>query len=86
MAHNAEHFREELESILTQARSLGLAIVGIRAGDLHRRVGGYPGPDHRMPVCCQVMRAAMKARDEILEAPPKGDGASLLVLYRLTGG
>jgi 5-methylcytosine-specific restriction protein A len=55
------------------------------AGDLHRRVGDYPGNDHRMPVCCGVMRDAMDedVGDAIVSSPPSGDGASLLVRYVL---
>ena len=85
MMPRKEDFWKELDAILLEARRLGISIAGVKAGDLHRRVGAYPGADHRMPVCCAVMRAAMREDDEILEAPPKGNGASLLVLYRISG-
>lgn len=85
MPPRAEDFRQELERTLAAAKALGLSQAGIRAGDLHRRVGGDPGPDHRMPVCCEVMRSAMRAGDEILATPPKGRGASLLMLCRVAG-
>ena len=56
----------------------------MRAGDLRRIDRGYPGPDHRMPVCCDVMYAEMlDAADAILAAPPKGKGASLVIEYLL---
>jgi 5-methylcytosine-specific restriction protein A len=57
--------------------------ITIKSGDLHRRVGGYPSHNHRMPVCCHVMRANMRSGDQILAAPPKGDGATLVIRYRL---
>jgi hypothetical protein len=57
--------------------------LDVNAGQLHRRVGGYPGSEHRMPVCCDVMRAAMNAQDSILQQPPKGKGASLTVRYAI---
>lgn len=41
--------------------------------------------NHRMPVCCRVMRAAVApdAGDVILGEPPSGQGASLTVRYVL---
>jgi hypothetical protein len=41
--------------------------VEINSGQLHREVGGYPGQNHRMPICCAVMRSEMSAGDAILE-------------------
>ena len=40
--------------------------VDVASGDLHRRLGGYPGPGHVMPNCCQVMRRLMTAGDRVL--------------------
>jgi len=57
--------------------------IDVKSGDLHSAVGSYPGVNHRMPVCCGVMRSAMKPGDEVLYAPPKGNGASLLIRYKL---
>ncbi len=79
--------RREFEGALARFLN-GLAADGhdaasITAGGLHRLVGGYPGPDHTMPVCCSVMREAMHEGDRILNAPPKGDGESLEICYRL---
>ena len=33
----------------------GAGHVEINSGELHRAVGGYPGADHRMPMCCDAM-------------------------------
>jgi 5-methylcytosine-specific restriction protein A len=55
----------------------------VTAGDLHRSVGGYPGQHHRMPVCCRAMRSALTQEDTILAQPPKGDGATLAISYRI---
>jgi hypothetical protein len=58
--------------------------VEVSAGELHRSVGGYPGPDHRMPVCCSVMRFEFSEDcDRVLESPLSGDGASLTIRYNL---
>ncbi|MDE0266962.1 MAG: hypothetical protein OXK17_08105, partial [Thaumarchaeota archaeon] len=50
---------------------------------LHRIAGGYSGKDHRMPVCCGVMRSRMQECDKILPSSLKKYGASLRVLYLL---
>ncbi len=83
MPPNTDNFSRELRAILASAGKLGLRAVDVKAGDLHRRVGGYPGTDHRMPLCCGAMRQAMKAGDEVVRAPASGKGASLVVRYRL---
>lgn len=79
----AEDFRKALRELLHNPQNANVPSVQVRAGDLHRSVGGYPGPDHRMPVCCRVMRAGMLGGDSIVQEPPKGDGANLIIEFRL---
>ena len=80
----AVDFRVALAKLFGDATAAGRGTVVVRSGDLHRIVGGYPGPDHRMPVCCNVMYAEMvDGVDEILTAPPKGQGASLAIEFLL---
>ena len=55
--------------------------IDIVSGDVHRAVGGYPGNNHRMPVCCEVMYERVKGDDEVIAAPPKGKGATLKIRY-----
>jgi hypothetical protein len=64
-------------------RSQGAPHLDIKAGELHRKLGGYPAPDggHRMPDCCQVMKRLMQDGDTILKSPKKGKGASLVIRY-----
>ncbi len=76
-------FQSKMEFIFETVTSLGLSFIYLRSGDLHRSVGGYPGPDHRMPVCCDVMYHALCDEDEIIEKPPKGKGANLVIKYVL---
>jgi hypothetical protein len=83
MASTREDFIRSLEEVFAESERLGLSFVGLTAKALHQRAGGYPGKDHRMPVCCDVMRSVMTAHDSIVEQPPKGDGASLLIHYTL---
>ena len=83
MTPTAVTFRSTLKDRLTAAAKQGRAYVDIRSGDIHRQTGGYPGTDHRLPVCCKAMRAAMKTGDMIRTEPPTGDGASLVIRYQL---
>jgi 5-methylcytosine-specific restriction protein A len=46
-------------------------------------MGGYPGPKHRMPVCCEAMYGEKRDGDEIISAPAKGKGAKLTIRYKL---
>jgi len=36
-----------------------------------------------MPVCCNVMLSEMSNEDVIVSKPPKGQGASLVIRYKL---
>jgi len=79
----ADEFRDEIKARFRRGIESGAAFVEINSGDVHRAVGGYPGPDHRMPICCDVMYAEMTARDELHSAPPKGRGAKVTIRYQL---
>jgi hypothetical protein len=84
LALTAKDFEAEILRQWRTAEISGLADVLILAGDLHRGLGGYPGPKNRMPVCCDVMRRMMDSSvDSILSEPPKGKGASLCIRYRI---
>lgn len=76
-------FREEILKILKHETDKGSRYVDITSGDLHRKIGGYPGKNHNMPGCCIVMRDLMKESDEVLYSPPKGKGATLTIRYYL---
>ncbi len=79
----AGEFRAALDRRLAAAEREGRAHLDVGAGDLHREVGGYPGPGHRLPGCCLVMRGACGPGDEVVEAPPEGVGATLVIRYGL---
>ena len=79
----AGDFQNELESLFATAQQRGESLVDIKSGHLHRLVGGYPGRSHRMPMCCAVMKRNMKAGDEILQQPPSGQGANLIMRFKL---
>jgi 5-methylcytosine-specific restriction protein A len=77
------YIQNELNSILLSAQNKNIPFVDVKSGDLHRRVGGYPANNHRMPICCSVMKDSMKTGDIILHEPPSGQGASLIIRYKL---
>jgi len=81
----AEDFKTELHRMMLEAMKAGRESVEINAGELHRRVGDYPGRNHRMPVCCEVMRRtlAQDAGDVVLQEPLSGQGARLTIRYVL---
>jgi 5-methylcytosine-specific restriction protein A len=79
----ADDFRTVLHDLLEEAEQLGFVAVDINSGNLHRRVGGYPSQNHRMPVCCEVMYAEMKSIDTIVSQPNSSTGASVRVRYVL---
>ena len=78
-----EEFRRALAKLLSTGEELGFTAVDVNAGNLHRRVGGYPGEDHRMPMCCEAMRQTMISGDVVVNEPPSGQGASLTIRYCL---
>lgn len=80
-----DDFKVELYRMMNEAVRQGRTTAEITAGELHRRVGDYPGPNHRMPMCCGVMRdvLAPDMGDVILEEPPSGQGARLTIRYVL---
>ena len=78
-----DDFRTELKAQLDRATYRGASHVEINSGELHRAVGGYPGTDHRMPMCCDAMYEQQGAEDVIVSRPPKGKGASLTIRFKL---
>ncbi|MFQ5910144.1 MAG: HNH endonuclease [Thermoplasmata archaeon] len=83
MPPTTEDFQDALDQILTSAQKEGRTYVDVKSGDLHRMVGGYPAQNHRMPLCCLVMRKNMRPGDQVLQEPPRGQGATLVIRYRL---
>ena len=85
MPLTADDFRDELYRIMDEAVRERHKCVDVNAGELHEGLGGYPGRDHRVPVCCKVMKEEMSPNygDKILQEPPSGQGASLTIRYIL---
>lgn len=83
MTANTTDFKNALRDIFIKCTKLGLVAIEVNSGNLHRRIGGYPGQGHRMPICCDVMRSEMKNTDSVISEPKKGKGASLTIRYLL---
>jgi len=79
-------FQGELDSVFESAQQRGESFIEIKSGDLHRSVGGYPGRSHRMPLCCAVMKRNMTPGDGIVQQPPSGQGATLIIRFKLPRG
>jgi hypothetical protein len=80
---SVDEFRAELWSQFREADARNLPQIEINSGQLHKKVGGYPGPKARMPSCCQAMYHEQRACDEVICQPPSGKGATLTIRYRL---
>lgn len=80
---NSEDFRREIFKKFDEAEKEAKDFVEITSGELHREIGYYPGPNHRMASLCDVMRGIMQESDSILYQPIKGRGATLKIRYKL---
>jgi len=74
-------FQNQLMAILNAGRQIGKSYVDVESGNLHTQVGGYPDFNHRMPVCCEVIRKMMRWGDSILKEPSSGQDATLMIRY-----
>jgi hypothetical protein len=85
MPLTADDFRDELYRIMQEAVREGHKYVDVNAGEIHEGLGGYPGRNHRVPVCSKVMREEMAPDygDKVMQEPPSGEGASLTIRYIL---
>lgn len=79
----AVDFQRELDAIFELARENNLPSIVVKSGKLHSQAVGYPATNHRMPLCCYVMRKNMKPDDAVLSEPPSGQGATLRIRYLL---
>jgi 5-methylcytosine-specific restriction protein A len=83
MAKTEADFIPPIRRMMREAQAASLSSVDVTAGDVHTEAGDYPGSDHRMPICCRVMKNEMRSGDRIIESPPSGQGASLKIRYQL---
>lgn len=84
MPPNREDFQKCLSILLEIAKNNKFSSIAIESSQLHRLVCDYSGPNHRMPVCCGVMRDTMKGLDSELPNSLKKDGATLQIRYNFS--
>ena len=81
----AEDFLAELLVQLDRARRQDLPSIEISAFELLRLLGSAPYRRESVQLCCDVMRNAMRAGDQIVSAPPYGaGGAWFAIRYQVT--
>jgi hypothetical protein len=84
---SADDFRTELTKQIDRAVKQGRPHVEINAGELHRKIGGYPpkaGENHAMPTCCNVMLDELnRGNAEIIHETESGQAAALTIRYHL---
>lgn len=80
---NMEDFRKEIMEQLNEAKNEGKEYIDITSGDVHRKLGGYPGRNHAMRTCCLAMYELMKEKDDVRYAPASGYGATVEIRYFL---
>jgi|NGEPerStandDraft_9_1074522.scaffolds.fasta_scaffold11224_3 5-methylcytosine-specific restriction protein A len=73
-------FQNHLNDILISAQNKGFQFVDVKSGDLLKRIGAH---NRRMPLCCSFMKNNMRTGDKILHEPPSGQGASLIIRFKL---
>jgi 5-methylcytosine-specific restriction protein A len=78
-----DEFRAELRLQLRAAELRGATSVEINSGELHRKLGGYPGASHQMPSCCDAMYDEQRAGDVRLPGGPKKGKGVITVRYVL---
>ena len=61
------------------SKEMGKTVLVLRAGDIHNDLG----LKQRHPMVCNAMRSCMSSEDVILYQPPKGNGPTLRIEYKL---
>ena len=71
--------REYIQEQKKFAKMAGKSELVLRSGDVHNDLG----LSQRHPQVCNAMRSCMNLGDVILYQPPKGNGTTLRILYKL---
>lgn len=76
-------FETALHDVLARADEQERQSAEVNAGELHRQLGGYPGPSHQLPLCCAVMRQAMRPGDEVTHQGADAADAALTIRFAM---
>ena len=77
-----DHFRQELRAQFDRAEKRRAINLVVNSGELHRAIGGYPGPNERLQTCCEAMKEEMKSGDVIMADLNNCRGATLTIRYQ----
>jgi hypothetical protein len=83
MPPSAWDFQNKLMVMLNAARQNGQPHVDVESGHLYAQLGDQADTHRRMSVCCEVMRKMMRPGDSIVNDPPSGEDAKLMIRYRV---
>jgi 5-methylcytosine-specific restriction protein A len=81
MSPTAWDFQNQLMAILNGARQSGQSYIDVESGKLHQQVGGYANSNHKMPVCCEVMKKMMRFGDSVVSETANGQDSTLTIRY-----
>jgi hypothetical protein len=77
-------FLAEIRSQMREAELRGDQYLLLNAGEIHRKLGGYPSVNHQIKPCCDALYDEAKlGRAKVVAAPKRGYGASLTIRYVL---
>ena len=83
MPPSAWDFQNKLMVMLNAARQNGQPHIDVESGHLYAQLGEPPDSNHRMLVCCEVMRKMMRPGDSIVNEPQGSEDAKLMIRYRV---
>ena len=81
MPPTAWDFQNQLMAILNGARQSGQSYIDVESGNLHQQVGGCAKSNHKMPVCCEVMKKMMRFGDSVVSETANGQDSTLTIRY-----
>ena len=83
MPPSAWDFQNKLMVMLNAARQSGQPHIDVESGHLYSQLAEPLDPNRKMSVCCEVMRKMMRPGDSIVNDPPIGEDAKLMIRYRV---
>ena len=81
MQPNKADFEKALDEFFRECERKGLSSKNLTAEELYHRIIKPIPSNHRVPVCCKVMKGKMQFGDVPVYEPPKGEGTRLEIRY-----
>ncbi len=80
---STESIKKVVLSLKQQAKNNNLKYIVLTSKEVRDIVGGYVNGNTRYTMCCRAMYFLKGNADEIIYAPPKGNGSRLKIKYYL---